>query len=74
MKFYDREKNPAVLIRVMPVYRGQSLPVAVFVKYAGARFWQQYSKEYQYPKCARKAAKMLEWSHFAWKEEAAENV
>ena len=49
MKFYDREKNPAVLIRVMPVYRGQSLPVAVFVKYmnipACARFWEQYSKE-----------------------------
>ena len=78
---YDREKNPAVLIRVMPVYRGQSLPVAVFVKYmdtpAGSRFWQQYSKEYWYPACARNAAKMLQWSHYAWKyikEEAPENV
>lgn len=77
-KMYDRETNPAVLIRVMPVYREQALPVAVFVKYMDTpNFWQQYSKEYWYPACARNAAKMLEIVHYAWKyikEEASGNV
>ena len=77
-KMYDRETNPAVLIRVMPVYREQALPVAVFVKYMDTpNFWLQHSKEYRYPGAARNAAKMLEIMHYAWKyikEEDPENV
>ena len=76
--FYDREKNPAVLISVRPVH---PLPVALFVKYrspVNISPWQQYgTKEYRYPGAARNAAKMLEMAHFAWKyikEEAPENV
>ncbi len=64
---YDRQKNPAAWIKVMPCYRGQALPVAVFVKYADTPYcWQQYSREYQYPKCAHKAARLLEIEHFAY--------
>ena len=79
--FYDREKNPAVLISVRPIYSDRSLPVALFVKYrspVNVSPWQQYgTKEYRYPGAARNAAKMLEVAHFAWKyikEEALENV
>lgn len=66
-KMYDRETNPAVYIRVMPVYPDRPVPVAVFVRYAGFSTWGKYSKEYQRPSYARMAAKMLEMQHFAWK-------
>ena len=79
--FYDREKNPAVLISVRPVHSDRPLPVALFVQYrtcGNISPWQQYgTKEYRYPGAARNAAKMLEMSHFAWKyvkEEAPDNV
>lgn len=73
-KFFDRETNPAVYIRVMPVYPDRPLPVAVFVRYAGFSNWEKYSKEYQRPSYARMAAKMLEMQHFAWKYEKEEDV
>ena len=79
--FYDREKNPAVLISVRPIYSDRSLPVALFVQYrtrGNISPWQRYGeKEYRYPGAARNAAKMLEMSHYAWKyikEEVPENV
>lgn len=85
MKEYNREKNPAVLISVRPIYPNRPLPVALFVKYRFPtsispkhQYWERYGKkEYRYPGAARNAAKMLEMSHYAWKyikEEAPENV
>jgi hypothetical protein len=64
---YNRENNPAALVKVMPCFKGQSLPVAVFIKYANSNFWQQYSKEYWYPKCAMNKAKEIEIIHYAYK-------
>lgn len=52
------------LVRVMPVFRGQSMPVAVFVSQRG--FWQQSSKEYWNPAWAVKAAKRLAGTHVDW--------
>ena len=64
---YDRQENPAALLKVMPCFKGQTLPVAVFIKYADSQFWQQYSKEYWYPKCAENKARAIEIEHFAYK-------
>ena len=72
-KFFDRETNPAVYIRVMPVYPDRPLPVAMYIRYANSNQWTKYSKEYQRPYYARQAAKMLELQHFAWKYEKEEN-
>ena len=66
-KFFDRENNPAALLKVMPCFEGQKLPVAVFIKYHDSNIWQQYSKEYQYPKCAVNKARAIEIEHFAYK-------
>lgn len=66
-KAYNRETNPAALIKVMPVYRGQALSVAVFIKYAELDFWQQYSRQYWYKKCAENRARIIEIEHFAYK-------
>ena len=33
MKEYNREKNPAVLISVRPIYSDRSMPVALLVQY-----------------------------------------
>lgn len=64
---YDRKDNPAAIIAVMPVYKGQKLPVAVFVKHADTPyFWQQYSRNYWYRKCAVNYAQTLEALHFAY--------
>ena len=67
MKEYNRESNPAALIKVMSCYKNQPLPVAVFIKYKNSNFWQQYSKEYFYPKCAHNKARIIEIEHFAYK-------
>lgn len=66
-KAYDRQTNPAALLKVMPCFKNQTLPVAVFIKYADSQIWQQYSKEYQYPKCAENKARCIEIEHFAYK-------
>lgn len=52
------------LVRVMPVFRGQSMSVAVFTSQRG--FWQQISKEYWSPAWAVKAAKRLAGTHVDW--------
>ena len=66
-KMYDRKTNPAAILKVMPVYREQALPVAVFVKHADTPyFWQQCSKEYWYRKCAVNRARIIEIEHFAY--------
>ena len=66
-KMYDRKTNPAAIIKVMPVYSEQALPVAVFICYADhPYFWQQYSKEYWYRKCAVNRARCIEIEHFAY--------
>lgn len=64
---YNRESNPAALLKVMPCFSGQKKPVAVFIKYANSDFWQQYSKEYWYEKCAVNKAREIEINHFAYK-------
>ena len=65
-KVFDRRTNPAAILKVMPVYRGTSFPVAVFIKYYDSQFWQQYSKEYWYRKCAVNKARLIEIEHFAY--------
>ena len=55
------------IVKVMPCFKGQQFPVAVFVKYHDVNFWQQYSKEYRYKKCAEKEAKMQCLLHYEWK-------
>lgn len=66
-KMYDRQTSPAAFIKVMPCFKGQTLPVAVFIKYANSDFWQQYSKEYYYHKCAENKARDIEIKHYAYK-------
>ena len=65
-KPFDRKMNPAALLKVMPVYREQKFPVAVFIKYSDSQVWQQYSKEYWYRKCAVNKARSIEIEHFAY--------
>ena len=66
-KMYDRKTNPAAILKVMPVYHEQALPVAVFVKHTDTPyFWQQCSKEYWYRKCAVNRARMIEIEHSAY--------
>lgn len=64
---FDRESNPSAIVRVLPVFDGQKLPVAVFVRYHDSKCWYQTSKEYQYPKCAQKAAALMAALHYAWR-------
>jgi len=64
---YNRETNPAALIKVMPRYKGRDLPVAVFIKYRDSNFWQQVSREYHYKKCAVNKAREIEIQHYAYK-------
>ena len=66
-KMFDRQENPAALLKVMPCFRGQNLPVAVFIKYHNSQMWQQISKEYWYKKCAENKARSIEIAHFAYK-------
>ena len=54
------------IVKVMPCFKGQQFPVAVFVKYHDVNFWEQYSKEYWYKKCAEKEAKMQCLLHYGW--------
>lgn len=61
------ENRIVALVKVMPCYSGQDLPVAVFIKYANSNMWQQYSKEYYYPKSAEKKAKILTIEHYGYK-------
>lgn len=63
---FDRKNNPAAILRVMPVYSGQPTPVAVFIRYHDSSFWQQYSREYLYRKCAVNYARVQEIQHFAY--------
>lgn len=63
---FDRKNNPAAILRVMPVYSGQSTPVAVFIRYHDSIVWQQYSREYWYRKCAVNYARVMEIQHFAY--------
>ena len=66
-KMYDRKTNPAAILKVMPVYKDQALPVAVFIKYTQTPyFWTQCSKEYWYRKCAINCARAMEIAHFAY--------
>ena len=66
-KMYDRKTNPAAILKVMPCYKNQDFPVAVFIKYTQTPyFWQQISKEYWYRKCAVNRARMIEIEHFAY--------
>lgn len=64
---FNRTTNPAALIKVMPCFKDQALPVAVFIKYHNSNIWQQYSKEYFYPKCAENRARIIEIEHYAYK-------
>lgn len=64
---YDKQTNPAALLKVMPCFKGQALPVAVFIKYADSNIWAQYSNEYIYPKCAYNKARAIEIGHFAYR-------
>lgn len=54
------------IVKVMPCFKGQDFPVAVFVKHHDVNFWQQSSKEYWYKKCAEKEAKMQSLLHYGW--------
>lgn len=64
---YDRKTNPAAVIKVMPMYKDQPLPVAVFVKYSDCPyFWQQISREYWYRKCAVNKARLIEIERHAY--------
>ncbi len=63
---FDRKENPAALLKVAPVFSGQKVPVAVFIKYHDSSFWMQYSKEYKYRKCAVNKARLIEIEHFAY--------
>lgn len=65
-KMFDRKANPAAILKVMPVFPAQKLPVAVFIKYSDIPVWQQYSKEYWYRKCAVNKARCIEIEHFAY--------
>lgn len=62
-KMYDRYTNPAAYIKVMPCFKNQPLPVAVFVRHTDCNFWQQYSRGYWYKKCAHNFARGLEIEH-----------
>lgn len=67
-KAYDRENHPAAILKVMPCYKDQDIPVAVFIKYTDTPyFWQQYSRQYYYRKCAINRARMIEIEHYAYK-------
>jgi len=67
-KMWDKETNPAVIIKVAPVHEGQDLPVAVFIQYTSTPwYWEKYSIEYKYRKCAINKAKIIDMLHFAWK-------
>ena len=63
---FDRKENPTAILKVAPVFSGQKLPVAVFIKYHNSKFWAQYSKEYWYRKCAINKARAIEIEHFAF--------
>lgn len=63
----SKEMPVRARVKVMPCYKGQNLPVAVFVKYHDVNFWTQISREYCYKKWAVKAAKMQCLLHYGWK-------
>lgn len=63
---FDRINNPAAILKIMPCFKGQDFPVAVFIKYHDSNVWQQYSKEYWYKKCAINRAHVMEIEHFAY--------
>ena len=61
-----KETPVRAIVKVMPCYKDQNFPVAVFVKYHDSNFWQQISKEYYYKKCAEREAKRQFLSHYGW--------